>query len=506
MTTTYVTRGPVPVQQTTYITTGPQQISTTYVTTGRQPPPPPPPQATVVVTAPNNRRWATAAQTQSGTAATLLFVYAGMDMAQSLGWNLSPNYVNYFSTLEFQYSWFIGVIIGTVVAAITASFLPKIVFYGLGGVMNLIDAIIFVSAPYQYESILAARYVGGVGIGLITVPFLIHSAEIASSTNRGTCCALEQYGLALGVAIQVIYDSQWTQNLGMTINRVHGIFGIVFAAISLGSLAMTIDSPIFYIRQNQEQKARASVKQLMGAFWTREGGEVAYDEAKLYVVEGSSQGVGEQLKESMMPFLKLLFFRCFVAFTFSMPLSISMEWTTYFVEGSTYSWPTIIFGILRLIGALITFAVLDTVGRKFVSLLGLMCMAGLMLGMAGVYGDYAHVADPYFMWQVCRLGMAFQFFAGLFICSSSVYLGEAFPMRVKPFLIGLIVCLEQVIHIIVIITFATTPEFYYTYFVAVGIIMVIGLVAFAVLMPETRGLTLRQAGERFRRVHDVMAY
>ncbi|XP_017062491.1 D-xylose-proton symporter-like 1 [Drosophila ficusphila] len=502
MTTTYVTAGPVPVQQTTYISTGPQQFQTTYVTNGRPPPPPPPP-TTVVITTTNNRRWATPAQTQSGTAATLLFVYAGMDMAQGLGWNLTPIWAN---TLEFQYSWFIGVIIGAVVSAITASFLPKMVFYGLGGVMNLIDAIIFVSAPYEYESILAARYVGGVGIGLITVPFLIHSAEIASSSNRGTCCALEQYGLALGVTIQVVYDSQWTQDLGMTINRVHGIFGIVFTAIALGSVAITIDSPIFYIRQNQEQKARNSVKQLMGAFWTREGGDIAYEEAKLYVVEGSSQGVGEQLGDSLMPFLKLLLFRCFVAFSFSMPLSYSMIATTDFVEGSTYSWPTIIFAVLRLVGALITFGVLDTVGRKFVSLLGLMCMAGLMLGMAGVYGDYSNVTSDYFMWQVCRLGMAFQFFAGLFVCSSSVYLGEAFPMRVKPFLIGLIVCIEQVIHIIVIVKFEATAEFLYTYFVAVGIILVIGLVAFAVLMPETRGLTLRQAGERFRRVHDVMAY
>jgi len=66
MTTTYVTAGPVPVQQTTYITTGPQ-IQTTYVTNVRQPPPPPPPQTTVVITQ-SNGRWATPSQTQSGTA------------------------------------------------------------------------------------------------------------------------------------------------------------------------------------------------------------------------------------------------------------------------------------------------------------------------------------------------------------------------------------------------------------------------------------------------------
>jgi len=49
-----------------------------------------------------------------------------MDMAQGLGWNLTAVSAN---TLEFQYSWFIGVIIGAVVSAITSAFLPKIVFY-----------------------------------------------------------------------------------------------------------------------------------------------------------------------------------------------------------------------------------------------------------------------------------------------------------------------------------------------------------------------------------------
>ncbi|KAH8321992.1 hypothetical protein KR074_007757 [Drosophila pseudoananassae] len=500
MTTTYVTAGPYPAQQATYISSGPQQGQTTYITTGRPPPPPP----VVVVTASNTGRWATSGQAFSGTAATLLFIYGGMDMAQGLGWSLNESVFN--STLEFQYSWFIGVIIGAVVSALTVSFLPKMIFYGLGGVMNLIDAIIFVSAPYQYESILAARYVGGVGIGLITVPFLIHAAEVASSSNRGSCCAMEQYGLALGIAIQVIYDAEWNTSLDMTINRVHGIFGIVFSACALGSVAVNSESPIFYIRQNQESKARDSIKRLMGAYWTREAGDQAYEEAKLYVVEGSSQGYGEQFGESMMPFLKLLLFRCFVAFTFSMPLSQSMQYSTTFVYFTVDAWPPIIFAILRLIGALITIGVLDTVGRKFSALLGLLCMAGLMLGMAGVYGDYSHVYDYYFMWQVCRLGMAFQFFAGFFVCSSSAYLGEAFPMRVKPFLIGLIVCLEQVIHIIVIVTYSSSAAYYYRYYVAVGIILAVGVVVFAAIMPETRGMTLRQAGARFRRVHDVMAY
>ncbi|EDW34416.1 GL21599 [Drosophila persimilis] len=495
-TTTYVTAVPV----TNYVPG--QQTQTTYITTGRAPPPPPPNVVNVVVVN-QGSRWSKTA-TKTGTAATFAFVYAGMDMAQGLGWNLNANVP---TTTEFQFSWFIGFIIGALVSAVAVSFLPKKIFYGLGSIMNLIDAIIFVSAPYEYEPILAARYVGGVGIGLITVPFIIHSAEISTSNSRGTCSALEQYGLSLGIAIQVIYDSQWAGDLGMAVNRVHGIFGIVFSAFAIGSVAMAIESPIFYIRQNQEDRARASIRQLMDSWWTVERGNKAYEEAKLYVVEGTSQNVGEQIAESMMPFIKMLFFRGFVAFTISLPLSWSIETSTYMFENTFYAWPSIVFGALRLLGSLITMAVLDTVGRKFVSLLALMCMAGLMLGMAGIYGDYSNILSPYYMRQVANLGMGFQLFAGVYVCSSSAYLGEAFPLRVKPFLIGLIVCVEQVIHIVVIATFGSiSAEYFYKYFVVVGILLVVGLVAFAILMPETRGTTLRKAGERFRRVHDVMAY
>lgn len=49
-----------------------------------------------------------------------------MDFAQGLGWNIFTGIV---STTEFQYSWFIGFIIGAVVAALTVTHVPKWVYY-----------------------------------------------------------------------------------------------------------------------------------------------------------------------------------------------------------------------------------------------------------------------------------------------------------------------------------------------------------------------------------------
>jgi len=102
-----------------------------------------------------------------------------------------------------------------------------------------------------------------------------------------------------------------------------------------------------------------------------------------------------------------------------------------------------------------------------------MSIKGLILGLAGIYADVTNIGSVYYMTQVCNIGMTFQAFAGLFVCSSSSYLGEAFPMRLKSSLVGVIVIMEQIIHVIVIACVSPVPskDFFFQYFLAVGIIM-----------------------------------
>ncbi|XP_030571925.1 D-xylose-proton symporter-like 2 [Drosophila novamexicana] len=493
MTVTYITSGQAPPLQTTFIATSAEQPpQTTYVEVIEDP-----------RAQRNYNRWTNKHSAHSATVGLLLFTYGGMDMAQGLQWNLNTGVMN---TYEFEFSWFVGVIIGAVVAALTVTHVPKRYFYLLGGVMLFIDAIIFVSAPYDYSPIVAARYVGGVGIGLITVAFIIHNSEVTLGCSRGKWCGLEQFGLALGILIQVLMDSQWNFKSSIGINTAHGIIGIIFSVIATGAVVVSVESPIFYLRNNNEDAARSCQTQLLGAMAPTEVNNAIFDEAKRYVMEGTSQSFGAQFSASLMPFTKMIFSRCLVAFTFSVPLSLTMLGSTLIWKDTIYSWPMILWSILRFIGVLLTLCVVDKLGRKFVSLLGLLCMAALMLALAGILSHETYFSNTYFMSQVSRISMAFQFFAGLYVISTPAYLGEAFPMRVKPFLIGLVVCLEQVIHIIVIVTFGKSSDSYFQYFVGVGIILIVSVIIFGVLMPETRGLSLRQAGERFRRVHDMMSY
>lgn len=56
----------------------------------------------------------------------VMFSYGGMDMAQGLGWNI---YTGIADSEQFQFSWFIGVIIGAILSAVTISHIPKLYFY-----------------------------------------------------------------------------------------------------------------------------------------------------------------------------------------------------------------------------------------------------------------------------------------------------------------------------------------------------------------------------------------
>ncbi|EDW97334.1 probable polyol transporter 6 [Drosophila yakuba] len=480
-----------------YVTTGPDPSTTKDYAEGYKPNPASPEPPIQMISPTSNPRPVRQVNKQLNVAYAVffLYVYGGMDLAHSSGWNQT---LNTTATQVFKCSWFIGVLAGAALSSLTMTFLPKLPFYVLGGLMQLTGSIIFTCKPFDYGCLLAARYVAGAGIGLITVPFLIHSAEVATDNHRGVSGSMEQFGLALGIAIQVIYDTQWVDDKEASVNEVHGIIGIVFSIIGLGMTALSIESPIYYLRLKQKEKARKCHQTLLGSF--NHSVDLEFEEVQLYVAESQKRTFWQELWSSVVPFIKLLLYRGFVAFSFSLALSESLIKSTLLTEGSISCWPVTVWGLVRLLGVLVAQASLDKLGRKLISLVGLLCMAILMLCMAVSYANPANVLHTYYMYQVWRLGVAFQAFAGLFVCSSSVYLGEAFPIRVKPFFVGYIIGFEQTIHIINIVGYNKGLEnFFYHYYLSVGIILLVGVIFFGIVIPETKKITLREATKRFQR-------
>lgn len=357
----------------------------------------------------------------------------------------------------------------------------------------VVGGIIFTSVPFNYDALLAARYINGIAVGLATVPFLLHSSEVATDSMRGSLVSLEQYSVTFGIALQMIYASYWS-SYDFPINRMHGIFDIIFGVIAAVLLMLYIESPIDQIRVGNEAGALDSLAQLQLPRGVSIETTAWLEQCKMYVREHESMSFMTSMRHATLPLMKMLFFRSMtLAFSYSMPLNLILQITM--LPNQSYWTPTVA-GCCRILGGIISISLADRVSRKISSLLWFVCIGGLIIGLGSIF------YEPYFI-SLSALSTAealciiIQLFAGFFTPYTSVLLAEAFPLRVKGFMMDICIIVEQIIQIILI----NTMNLYIGDSVmAQGIIIVVAFLLMIVSIPETRGTSLAEAQRRFRKL------
>lgn len=357
----------------------------------------------------------------------------------------------------------------------------------------LAGGIIFTSVPYNYNALLAARYLNGIAVGFTTVPFLIHASEVATKSYRGTCLIMEQYSLSLGIAIQVIYSSQWDDSIDFPATRLHGIFDIIFSVFAFVATFFIVESPIFYIRKGDDAAALECLRHLQRPCIVTDATRAKLEEYKQYVQQNENLGFAGSCAVGWAPLIKLCLYRGLVALTFSLPLTNAVYLASIISIGYR-SWPPLLYGLLRLVGALLMVRLYDSMGRKLLAKIALLVSAGLIIAVGCILDyDFLNRDD---MTAIATLLLIYQLFAGMFVPSSSVYLGEAFPLLVKPYYIALTIVVENVVQLIITCTFVFSIYNMYVFTISIGAISLFLFLFFSLTMPETRRTTLQEAQAR----------
>ncbi|XP_013109544.2 solute carrier family 2, facilitated glucose transporter member 12 isoform X1 [Stomoxys calcitrans] len=435
-------------------------------------------------------------QTISTSAGGMIFLSAGMNMALGLGWY---QFSLFGTPYHFCFSWFIGVMIGTIVTAILVNFIPKKFIMALSTLMILIGGILFTSVPQSYDCLLIGRYFNGIAIGLTIIPYLMNASEISTSSNRGICLALEQYCITFGIMIQMIYASLWSYTLDFPISRLHGIIDIFFALLAAGFLFLFVESPIDYMRKGEEQMALETLGRLRQPRGINREVQFQFEENKAYVCDQESMSMEQAFRQGLVPLVKMIFFRSMMlAFCYSVPLNAALQYST-FINSS--SWAPSVVGVVRVLGAILSICLVDNIGRKLPSIFSAIIVGGLMIGIASLMRDVSGSLISSGMNSVMILSIVLQLFAGFFTPYGSVYMGEAFPLRVKPFLMAVVVLLEQMLHIIFINTFLWADLG--VSLMTQGIMIVAIFMLLLLLMPETRKTSLNEAQLRFRNLFNT---
>lgn len=361
--------------------------------------------------------------------------------------------------------------------------------------MILIGGILFTSSPESYDTLLAGRYFNGMAIGLTIVPFLLQASGIASPTNRGSCLALEQYSVTLGLTIQMIFASVWSVSFNFSINRMHGIIDIAFAVIAAGLLLKFVESPIDYIRKGEDAMALETLVALRIPREVTPEVRALFEQHKAYVREQESFSMGQALCQGLLPLVKMIFFRSMMlAFSYSLPLNAALQFSMIL---NNYTWAPIVAGCVRTLGAIIALCLADKVARKVPSILSAVIVGALIIGIGLIFGKIENIINSSEMMTAIILYFVAQAFAGFFTPYTSIYMAEAFPLRVRPYLMDVCVILEQIIQIILI---ETSSLYLGANLLTQGIMIVVIFLLLGLAMPETRRTSLAEAQRRFRKL------
>lgn len=413
-----------------------------------------------------------------------------------------------FAVSDHVIEWIVsGMMFGAAVGAVLASWMSG----ALGRKRSLIlGAILFVvgsllcGLAWSPYTLIAARIVLGLAIGIATFTAPLYLAEVAPEYIRGAMISLYQLMITIGIFVAFLsdtafsYSGDWRWMLGIiAIPGALFLFGVLFLP----------DSPRWLMMRQREEEALEVLQRLRG---------------NPDVVQREADDIREQLKTPQRGwhlFIENSNFRRSVGLGVLLQLMqqfTGMNVVMYYAprifkdmgyDTSAQMWFTAIVGLTNVLATFIAIGLIDRWGRKPILYTGFAVMA---VGL-GVVGTMMHSGVTTHEAQLFTVGMLLVFIVGFAMSAGPLIwtlCSEVQPLKGRDFGIGCSTFTNWIANMIVGATFLSLlnsighAETFWLYAAlnAVFIILTFWLV------PETKGITLEQiernlmSGKRLREI------
>jgi sugar porter (SP) family MFS transporter len=381
-------------------------------------------------------------------------------------------------------------LIGTIVGSIAVG--GPLEARGRRPVLRALALVYVVSAvgcglAWSWGALVAFRFLGGVAIGGSSVAAPMYIAEIAPPESRGRLVALAQLNIVVGILVAYLSNSivelavggpdsaAWRVMLGAPV-----VPALLFYVLTFGMP----ESPRWLVGRGRRDEALAVLDRV---------GAVNPAAVVADVVE-SLRGETDAARE---PFFTAKYRRpillALMVATFNQVSGINA--LIYYTAdifamagaGRTSAlWQAVVIGVTNLVFTLLAMSVIDRVGRKRLLLIGSVGLAVCLFVAAWALQTKA--AGTLVLVSLIGYIASFAFSQGAVIW---VYLAEIFPNRVRARGQALGSFTHWVWAAAVSWTFPIVAEASGGLpFVIFGVLMVVQFFAVAVLLPETRGVSL----------------
>ena len=359
-----------------------------------------------------------------GALGGLLF---GFDTAVIAGTTQQLSDIFHLTPTTLGLTVFIG-LVGTVIGALGSGVLGQ----KIGGreALRIMAILYTVSAvgcalAWNWDVLMVARFVGGLGIGGSSVLGPVYIAEIAPAKWRGRMVGLFQINIVVGILLA--YLSNYiitTRNLGALQWRWEFGVAIVPSIVFLFMLYGIPRSSRWLVTTNQNDEA-LDVLKLMGS---------PNSEAELREIIDSIHLERGAKQESLFngKYNKPIFLAISVGlFNQLSGINAILYYSNYIFASAGYgpeaaALQTVGVGLVNLLATFLGMSLIDKLGRKTLLLLGAIGMAGALGGVAAVF--HAHTHQGLLVWLLVLFIVFFAISQGSVIW---VYIAEVFPSRVR---------------------------------------------------------------------------
>ncbi len=356
-------------------------------------------------------------------------------------------------------------LIGTVIGAMSAGIPGQ--KYGARETLRVLAVFYVLSAlgcafAWSWDTLLLARFLGGLGIGGSSVLGPVYIAELAPPRIRGRLVGMFQINIVIGILLAYLSNFVIArQGLGAVEWRWQFGVAALPAVLFLVMLFGIPQSPRWLVTQKRVEEAREVLQKMGGEDPERELQEIV-------------NSVHLERLEKTEPLF---------AWKYRLPIFLAM------LSGDLQA---VAVGGMNLLATLLGMSVIDKLGRKTLLLIGSVGTALCLAGVARVFLTHQH--QEYLLWFLVAYIAFFAISQGAVIW---VYISEVFPNRVRAKGQALGSSSHWVMNAIIAYTFPQLAKSSGAYpFMFFSAMMVLQFFVVLFLYPETKRVSLEQMQQR----------
>ncbi len=406
------------------------------------------------------------------------------------------------STIEHIVSaMMLGAAIGALGAGWLSSTLGRKRSLLLGAVLFIVGSLLSGWA-WSPMTLIGARLVLGLAIGVLTFTAPLYLAEVASERNRGAMISTYQLMITIGILVAFLSDMAFSHTGNW--RWMLAVIAIPGALFVFGVLTLP-DSPRWLLMRGRTAEATRVLMRLRGDA-TVVSREVADINAQLLTPQHGWQLFvqNRNFRRSVGLGVLLQLMQQFTG------MNVVMYYAPRIFQSMGYAtaeqmWFTVLVGATNMLATFIAIGLVDRLGRKPILYAGFSVMA---IGL-GVVGTMMHLGIATHGEQLFTVVMLLLFIVGFAMSAGPLIwtlCSEVQPLKGRDFGIAASTVTNWVANMIVGATFLTLLNgigHAGTFWMYAGLNVVFLIIVFA-LVPETRGVTLEQiegnlmSGKRLR--------